>query len=125
MEPLYIIDGIPVSQNNFRTLNQNDIKKMSVLKDARAIAMYGNQGAGSVILISTKQGIFTSNGDFIEKGITNTCFEINKLYSIPTNGDVTVIEIENYEVPAKCAYFAAPVLNENVFLTAEIENWKQ
>ncbi|MDG5491961.1 mucoidy inhibitor MuiA family protein [Psychroserpens sp. SPM9] len=68
---------------------------------------------------------YTSNGDIIEEGITNTRFEIKKSYTIPTNGDVTVIEIENYDVPATYAYFAAPVLNENVFLTAKIKNWEQ
>ena len=36
-----------------------------------------------------------------------------------------MIEIESYEVPATYSYFAAPVLNENVFLTAKIKNWEQ
>lgn len=124
-EPLYIVDGVPISEENIRNINENEIANISVLKEAKATALYGNRGAGGVILISTKEGDFTSNGDFIEEGITNTRFEISKLHSIPTNGDVTVIEIENYEVPATYSYFAAPVLNENVFLTAEIENWEQ
>ena len=68
---------------------------------------------------------YTSHGDLIEEGITNMRFEIKKAYSIPNDGDVTVIEIENYRVSAKYEYFAAPVLNENVFLTAKIENWEQ
>lgn len=125
IEPLFIIDGVPVSQDDFKSLNQNDVKEISVLKDAKATTIYGNRGAGGVILISTKKEDFTSNGNFIEEGITNTRFEISKLHSIPTNGDVTLIEIENYEVPATYSYFAAPVLNENIFLTAEIENWEQ
>jgi TonB-linked SusC/RagA family outer membrane protein len=56
IEPLFIIDGVPVDQDNFRSLNQNDIASMSVLKDAAATAIYGNRGAGGVILITTKQG---------------------------------------------------------------------
>ncbi|WP_040281146.1 SusC/RagA family TonB-linked outer membrane protein [Psychroserpens damuponensis] len=55
-EPLFIIDGVPVDQDNFRSLNQNDIATMSVLKDAAATAIYGNRGAGGVILITTKTG---------------------------------------------------------------------
>jgi len=55
-EPLFIIDGVPVDQDNFRSLNQNDISSMSVLKDAAATAIYGNRGAGGVILITTKTG---------------------------------------------------------------------
>ena len=56
VEPLFIIDGVPVDQDNFRSLNQNDIETMSVLKDAAATAIYGNRGAGGVILITTKTG---------------------------------------------------------------------
>ena len=55
-EPLFIIDGVPVDQDNFRSINQNDIATMSVLKDAAATAIYGNRGAGGVILITTKTG---------------------------------------------------------------------
>nr|WP_321225199.1 SusC/RagA family TonB-linked outer membrane protein [uncultured Psychroserpens sp.] len=56
VEPLFIIDGVPVDQDNFRSLNQNDIETMSVLKDAAATAVYGNRGSGGVILITTKTG---------------------------------------------------------------------
>lgn len=56
IEPLFIIDGVPVNQDNFRSLNQNDIKDVQVLKDASATAVYGNRGAGGVILITTKRG---------------------------------------------------------------------
>ena len=34
IEPLYVIDGVPVDGDNFRSLNANDIKTFSVLKDA-------------------------------------------------------------------------------------------
>lgn len=55
IEPLFVIDGVPVDQDNFRSLNQNDIESLSVLKDAAATAIYGNRGAGGVILITTKK----------------------------------------------------------------------
>jgi len=61
----------------------------------------------------------------IEQGFANTRFEIKKQYSIPTDGDITVIEIDTYSVPASYAFFTAPVINENVFLTAKIGNWEQ
>ena len=72
-----------------------------------------------------EQKNYTSNGNVIEEGITSTRFEIDKKYSIPSDGDVTVIEINKFSVPATYDYFAAPVLNENVFLTAKIGNWEQ
>ncbi|WP_179319987.1 DUF4139 domain-containing protein [Winogradskyella helgolandensis] len=68
---------------------------------------------------------YTATGHVVETGITNTRFEINKKHSIPSDGDISVIEIDKFSVPATYNYFAAPVLNENVFLTAKIGNWEQ
>ncbi|QHI36528.1 TonB-dependent receptor SusC [Kordia antarctica] len=56
IEPLFVIDGVPVDQDNFRSLNQNDIESLSVLKDAAATAIYGNRGAGGVVIVTTKKG---------------------------------------------------------------------
>jgi TonB-linked SusC/RagA family outer membrane protein len=56
IEPLFVIDGVPVDQDNFRSLNQNDIESLSVLKDAAATAIYGNRGSGGVVIVTTKKG---------------------------------------------------------------------
>lgn len=79
-EPLYVIDGFPVtgqsqfttnpgrglesqsgtdytvSQNPLSALNPSDIASIEVLKDASAAAIYGVRGANGVILITTKRG---------------------------------------------------------------------
>tara|TARA_R110002033_G_scaffold38255_1_gene77533 strand:+ start:5439 stop:7373 length:1935 start_codon:yes stop_codon:yes gene_type:complete len=68
---------------------------------------------------------YTATGNIIEEGITNTSFKIDKKYTIPSDGDIAVIEIDEFSVPATYNYFAAPILNENVFLTAKIGNWEQ
>ncbi len=59
-EPLFIIDGTPVDEDNFRSLNPQDIASISVLKDAGATAIYGNRGANGVVVIKTRQGSFNS-----------------------------------------------------------------
>lgn len=125
---LYIVDGIPVKSNAARKINPDSIESVEVLKDNQATAIYGNRGANGVIIINTRntsQRRVNDLGVVVETGITNTRFEIDKKYSIPSDGDVTVIEIDNFKVPANYDYFAAPVLNENVFLTAKIGNWEQ
>ena len=61
VEPLYVIDGIPVSSDRFRSLNPNDFESVTVLKDAGATAIYGNRGANGVIVINTKKGSFDSD----------------------------------------------------------------
>ncbi|MEO9512584.1 MAG: SusC/RagA family TonB-linked outer membrane protein [Flavobacteriaceae bacterium] len=60
-EPLFIIDGAPVDEDNFRSLNSNDIASISVLKDAGATAIYGNRGANGVVIIKTRTGSFNQD----------------------------------------------------------------
>jgi TonB-linked SusC/RagA family outer membrane protein len=55
-EPLYVVDGFPMSGSNPTILNNSDIESMEILKDASATAIYGSRGANGVILITTKRG---------------------------------------------------------------------
>ena len=64
VEPLFIIDGIPVDEDNFRSINQNDIESFSILKDAAATSVYGNRGGNGVIIITTKRGKFNEGLKF-------------------------------------------------------------
>jgi TonB-linked SusC/RagA family outer membrane protein len=51
--PLIVIDGMP--GGDIRTIVQEDIQSIDVLKDASAGAIYGTRATGGVILITTKQ----------------------------------------------------------------------
>ncbi|WP_231590638.1 SusC/RagA family TonB-linked outer membrane protein [Hymenobacter terrenus] len=59
-EPLFVIDGFPVSGsgvgNPLNTINPNDIESIDVLKDASATAIYGSRGSNGVIIVTTKRG---------------------------------------------------------------------
>ncbi|WP_176956085.1 SusC/RagA family TonB-linked outer membrane protein [Catalinimonas alkaloidigena] len=60
-DPLYVIDGFPVTNNYSQfsnplsTLNPDDIESITVLKDASSTAIYGSRGSNGVILITTKK----------------------------------------------------------------------
>ncbi len=54
-DPLYVVDGIPLSAG-YEDMNPNDVASMEVLKDATATAIYGARGANGVVLITTKRG---------------------------------------------------------------------
>ncbi len=56
-EPLIVIDGFP--GGDIRSLSQDDIASIDVLKDASAGAIYGTRAASGVILITTKSGTNT------------------------------------------------------------------
>lgn len=68
-DPLIVIDGVIVTNNNLSgdsenasslsalsAINSNDIESMTVLKDAAATSVYGARGANGVIVITTKRG---------------------------------------------------------------------
>jgi TonB-dependent SusC/RagA subfamily outer membrane receptor len=54
-EPLFVIDGIPVERELFETIDTQNIKSITVLKDASATAIYGSKGASGVILVELKK----------------------------------------------------------------------
>ena len=55
-DPLYVIDGIPMTAGSISDINPSDIESMEILKDASATAIYGSRGANGVILVTTKKG---------------------------------------------------------------------
>ena len=57
-EPLYVIDGVPITPGPGGALagvNPYDIDSIKVLKDAVSTTMYGARGANGVIVIKTKK----------------------------------------------------------------------
>ena len=57
-EPLFILDGVAISGagSSAADINPNDIENITVLKGAAAAALYGQDAANGVIMITTKQG---------------------------------------------------------------------
>ena len=55
-EPLFILDGSPISSGAFTALNPNDIESMTVLKDASSTAIYGSRAANGVVIMTSKKG---------------------------------------------------------------------
>lgn len=97
--------------------------------DEVVVVGYGRQKkrslTGAVAGIKVEQEDYSENVTAKQESLTNTKFEINKPYSIVSNGDVTTIEIDNFDLPATYKHYAAPELNENVFLTATVREWEK
>lgn len=68
-EPLYVIDGVPQSGSSFRAINPEDIETFNVLKDAAAVAQYGNRGSNGVVVVTTRRG---KSREFSEVVVTST-----------------------------------------------------
>jgi TonB-linked SusC/RagA family outer membrane protein len=94
-EPLYVIDGFPISndspepgndtqysygsRSNLNSLNPNDIESIEILKDASATAIYGARAANGVVLITTKRG---KNGLKLNYSGSYTAQYINKPFEV-------------------------------------------
>jgi Ca-activated chloride channel family protein len=55
-EPLFIVDGVPVSESKFKQIKNTKIASVSILKNANASAIYGSRGSNGAIIITTKSG---------------------------------------------------------------------
>jgi TonB-linked SusC/RagA family outer membrane protein len=55
-QPLYIVDGAQVNEDDVNAINPNDVESVSVLKDAASTSIYGARGGNGVVLITTKRG---------------------------------------------------------------------
>lgn len=85
-EPLYVIDGIPMTTGDLSVsggatnplvdINPQDIESIEILKDASAGAIYGARAANGVVLITTKKG---------KSGKTNVTFGMQYGKSKATN----------------------------------------
>lgn len=95
--PLFVIDGVPLSGDNTSSggdnqgvgrqpaknplnfLNPDDIASIDILKDASATAIYGSRGANGVVLITTKKGKGKGSLDYgYSLGVSN----ITKKYDL-------------------------------------------
>ena len=98
-DPLYIIDGFPISnssvepaadnrysdfgsRNPLNSINPNDIASIEVLKDASSTAIYGARAANGVIIITTKKGregkpVVTYNASYGVQRIANRIDMLN------------------------------------------------
>ncbi|MFC3196813.1 TonB-dependent receptor plug domain-containing protein [Parapedobacter deserti] len=63
-DPLYVVDGESLAMDFDRSsMDPYDIASITVLKDASAIALYGERGVNGVILIITKKAVAKSTGN--------------------------------------------------------------
>ena len=97
-EPLIIVDGVPLSNEQITTSSQtsggssysgglssldpNDIASMSVLKGSAAAAMYGSRASNGVVIVKTKSG--STAGGTKKFGVTlNSSISFENIANLP------------------------------------------
>ena len=77
-EPLYVIDGVIRSKDDFANLSPDDIQSISILKDASATAVYGSRATNGIMQVVTKKG---------KEGKVNIEYDFNQSFSQPSIWD--------------------------------------
>ena len=71
-KPLFILDGEVISESVMKVIDPNKIESINILKDASAIAVFGEKGKGGVVQITTKKGgsdAAPANGRIVLRGV--------------------------------------------------------
>lgn len=55
-DPLFVVDGVYMTQRQFNSIPPTDIESVTELKDAASTAVYGARAANGVIVVTTKRG---------------------------------------------------------------------
>jgi TonB-dependent SusC/RagA subfamily outer membrane receptor len=121
--PLYIVNGAPMSADNFAKINPASIKKIDVLKDAQATSVYGSRAANGVVVVSLKDGL----DDYVSvtDNELNIIFNIDLPYDVPTNGKEQTATLKEYSINSLYKYYAVPKLDKDAYLLAEVPEWEK
>lgn len=121
--PLYIVNGAPMSADNFSKLDPNTIKTVDVLKDAPATSIYGSRAANGVVIITLKDGL----DDYVSvtDNELNVTFDIDLPYDVPTNGKEQTATLKEYSINSFYKYYAVPKLDKDAYLLAEVSEWEK
>lgn len=119
--PLYVINGVPATEEDYSNLTPDRIQSVSILKDSSATSIYGSRGANGVVVITTKTGV----GDYteIQESQLNVSFDISIPYDILSNGKAHSVALKDLKLPATYTYFAVPKAEKEAFLMAEIKDY--
>jgi TonB-dependent SusC/RagA subfamily outer membrane receptor len=122
-QPIYIVNGAEMSYEDFSKINTTSIKKIDVLKDASSTAIYGARGSQGVIVVTLKEGL----QDYISvaDNTLDLAFDIDLPYDVPTNGKQQTAVLKTLDVNAHYKHYAAPKLDKDAYLLAEITQWEK
>ncbi|MEY5048966.1 MAG: hypothetical protein RLZZ175_2325 [Bacteroidota bacterium] len=61
----------------------------------------------------------------VNENAVSTEFDIAVPYSVPSNGQAVLMDVQTYQIPVSYKYFSSPKLEANTFLTAQLTGWEQ
>ncbi|RYD83628.1 MAG: mucoidy inhibitor MuiA family protein [Sphingobacteriales bacterium] len=122
-QPLYIVNGAEMSQQDYSRLAPESIKSVDVLKDANATSLYGSRAANGVVVTILKDGL----DDYVTVADSelDLTYDIELPYDVPTNGKQQIATLKEAEMNGVFKYYAVPKLDKEAYLLAEISDWEK
>jgi len=122
-EPLYIVNGNPVDKDVYKKIDPRAIKKIDVLKNAEATALYGSRAAAGAVVITLKEEL----GDYVSVNDNemDVTFDIDLPYDVPASGKEQGVVLKEYKVPCFYQYYSAPRLDKEAYLLGGIAGWEK
>jgi TonB-linked SusC/RagA family outer membrane protein len=114
-DPLILIDGVEMTNDDLARLIVDDIASFSIMKDANATALYGARGANGVILVTTKEG---------SEGKMKIQFRAEVSHSSPTRtmdyaDPVTYMQLHNEAIRTRDKMAGLMYSSEKIYNTAQ------
>ncbi len=91
------------------------------------LSMGGARSDGTLYIVDGVQvrgNTSINNYVSVDNSGVSTTFDIDLPYTIPSDGQQHLVSIKKYEVPATYRYYAAPKIDKDAFLQAQITNWE-
>lgn len=122
VKPVYVVNGKVMTEEAFRHIDPNTIKKMERLKPNAATAMYGSIAAAGATVVELKEGL----EDYVEvtDKTLNVTFNIDTPFDVPTSGKEQTATLQSTDVKTFYQHYSVPRLDEEAYLIAEVPDWE-
>jgi TonB-dependent SusC/RagA subfamily outer membrane receptor len=121
--PLYVVNGVEMSAEDFAKISPSSIKTVEILKDARATSLYGARAVNGVVIVTLKEGLqdYVSVSD----NELDVSYDIDLPYDLSTNGKEQTATLKEFGMAATYKYYAVPRLDRDAYLLAEVPDWEK
>jgi len=122
------LPGVKPQLNPWYLYTYNDYPSRNLKKgnESRAKIMQNTDAAGAKEELSyaaPKPSQTAAEYTNINMNATSFEFEINLPYTISSDGKTTVVDIQQYTLPATYEYYCAPKIDPTAFLIAKVTGW--
>lgn len=117
---------MPVQSNQMNVRMAEDIAALNEVVVGYQTKKTKRISAGAVATINEDaEDAYEPLETVIRENQTTVEIEVEKPYTLLTNGEKLLVDLKTMELPASYEYFAVPKLDPSAFLIAQVTNWEQ